>query len=127
MRLLTHNLLACHAKSCVSTSNNFPLSFKEVQLELIEADFNEPFLRGFLNKVDWNALVVASRQLGDASLPEKGPDPTDPMIDGETLKALHHVLLEIHVIEGQMVCPNCAHIFQIRNGIPNMVSASAKC
>ena len=30
---------------------------------------------------------------------------------------------QVHVVEGQMLCPNCSHIFQIRNGIPNMVSS----
>lgn len=28
----------------------------------------------------------------------------------------------MHVTEGQLVCPNCSHVFPIRNGIPNMVS-----
>lgn len=28
----------------------------------------------------------------------------------------------MHIVEGQLVCPNCSHIFPIRNGIPNMVS-----
>lgn len=67
MRLLTHNLLACHARTCVQTSNNFPLAFKDVQLELVEADYNEAFLRGFLPKVHWPALVAASRQVSVAS------------------------------------------------------------
>ena len=45
MRLLTHNLLACHAKACATTSNNFPLILKDVQLELIEAEPNEIFIK----------------------------------------------------------------------------------
>ena len=36
VRLITHNLLACHAKGC--TSNNFPLKLKDVTIELHEAD-----------------------------------------------------------------------------------------
>jgi uncharacterized protein YbaR (Trm112 family) len=31
------------------------------------------------------------------------------------------LVAQVHVVEGQMLCPNCSHIFQIRNGIPNMV------
>jgi multifunctional methyltransferase subunit TRM112 len=61
VRLITHNLLACHAKGC--TSNNFPLELKDVQIELREAEFNPDFLRGFLPKVDWPALVGAARQV----------------------------------------------------------------
>lgn len=61
VRLITHNLLACHAKGC--TSNNFPLQFKDVQVELREAEFNPDFLRGFLPRLEWSALVDAARQV----------------------------------------------------------------
>lgn len=61
VRLITHNLLACHAKGC--NANNFPLAFKDVQIALREAEFNPDFLRGFMPKIEWNALVQASRQV----------------------------------------------------------------
>ncbi|KAK0538573.1 hypothetical protein OC842_001266 [Tilletia horrida] len=124
MRLLTHNLLACHAKACASTSNNFPLQLENVQLEVAEVDMEEDFVRGLLPKIDWRALVLTARTLGDSSLPEQEPDLNDPMLDAALLKALHHVLLEVHVMEGQMRCPNCSRIFQIRNGIPSMPSTT---
>lgn len=95
MRLLTHNLLACHARSCTQTSNNFPLQCKQVKLELQETEYNEAFLRGFLPKLDWPALVSTARELGDTSLPETSPDINDPMLDEEVLKSLHRVLLEV--------------------------------
>ncbi|THG97904.1 hypothetical protein EW145_g7518 [Phellinidium pouzarii] len=114
VRLITHNLLACHVKGC--TTNNFPLVFKDVQIELREAEFNEDFLRGFAPRLEWKALVGAAKQLGDTSLPEEQPE----MLDEDFLKALHHVLLEIHVEEGAMVCQNCEHVYPIKNGIPNM-------
>ncbi|KIJ49368.1 hypothetical protein M422DRAFT_27732 [Sphaerobolus stellatus SS14] len=119
VRLITHNLLACHAKGC--TANNFPLAFKDIEVETREAEYNEDFIRGFLPKIEWNALVSAAKQLGDNSLPEQQPD--FEMVDEGLLKALHHVLLEIHVENGQMVCPNCSHIYPISNGIPNMLLA----
>jgi multifunctional methyltransferase subunit TRM112 len=61
VRLITHNLLACHVKGC--TSNNFPLEFKDVRVELREAEFNPDFLRGFRPKIEWTALVEAARQV----------------------------------------------------------------
>ena len=61
VRLITHNLLACHAKGC--NVNNFPLSFRDVQLEVKEAEFNPDFLEGFINKLDWGALLHAARQV----------------------------------------------------------------
>lgn len=61
VRLITHNLLACHAKDC--NTNNFPLAFKDVQLEIREAEFNPEFLRGFLPKIEWTALVDTAKQV----------------------------------------------------------------
>ena len=52
-------------------------------------------------------------------LPEKI---TDEMIENvEFLKVLHHVLLEIVVVEGQLICPESGRIFPISQGIPNML------
>lgn len=130
MRVLTHNLLACHAKGCGSSSNNFPLALRNVQLELIEAEYNEQFLKGFLPKLDWAALVSTAQQLGQTTLPAQEPDFTQAAPSEDILQALHHILLEvrgssrltqIHIAEGEMVCPNCAHVYPIRSGIPNMV------
>ncbi|KAJ2932867.1 hypothetical protein H1R20_g4232, partial [Candolleomyces eurysporus] len=117
VRLITHNLLGCHVKNC--NANNFPLEFKNARVELVEAEFNPDFLRNFLPKIEWKALVDTARQLGDTSLPVEQPE----MVDDDFLKALHHVLLEVHVEEGAMVCPNCKHEYPISNGIPNMLLA----
>ncbi|KAI0076662.1 Trm112p-domain-containing protein [Panus rudis PR-1116 ss-1] len=117
VRLISHNLLACHAKGC--TSNNFPLQFKDVTVELREQESNPDFLKNIMPRLEWKALVGAARQLGDTSLPEEMPE----MLDDEFLKNLHHVLFEIHVEEGAMVCPNCQHVYPILNGIPNMLLA----
>jgi multifunctional methyltransferase subunit TRM112 len=61
VRLITHNLLACHAKGC--TSNNFPLQFADIQVEIREAEFNPEFIKGFMPKIEWKALVDAARQV----------------------------------------------------------------
>jgi hypothetical protein len=61
VRLITHNLLACHAKGC--TSNNFPLAFKDVEIEVREADFNPEFIKNFMPKIEWKALVTAAKQV----------------------------------------------------------------
>ncbi len=112
VRLITHNLLACHAKGC--TTNNFPLQLKDVTIELREAEFNPDFVSGFLSRLEWTALVNAAKevcalpefsrefieqlflnlQLGDTSLPPELPD----MVDDDLLKNLHHVLLEVFML-----------------------------
>lgn len=61
MRLITHNMLQCHVKNC--NSNNFPLRFEQVQVEIIEADYNKDFLVNFLPKIEWEALVNTAIQV----------------------------------------------------------------
>ncbi|KAG8218084.1 hypothetical protein J3R82DRAFT_3588 [Butyriboletus roseoflavus] len=119
VRLITHNLLACHAKGC--TINNFPLILQDIQIELREQEFNPDFIKNILPRLEWPALVGAATLagVGDTSLPPEQPE----MTDDEFLQKLHHVLLEIHVVEGVMVCPNCKHSYPISNGIPNMLLA----
>jgi hypothetical protein len=58
VRLVTHNLLACHAKGC--TTNNFPLLLEDIQIELHEQDFNPDFIRNILPRLEWRALVDAA-------------------------------------------------------------------
>lgn len=131
VRLITHNLLACHAKGC--TSNNFPLRFQDVtQIEVRDAELNPEFLKRFIPRLEWTALVDSAKQvrllrnfsnvahkmqIGNTSLPLSQPD----MLDDDFLQTLHHVLLEIHIEQGAMVCPGCGHVYPILNGIPNMV------
>lgn len=55
MRLFTHNFLQCHVKGC--TTNNFPLPLSEVELESRESEYNEQFMRNYLCKLDWPALL----------------------------------------------------------------------
>lgn len=41
--------------------------------------------------------------------------------DTEILQRLHHILLEIDIIEGNLQCPETGRVFPISNGIPNML------
>jgi multifunctional methyltransferase subunit TRM112 len=47
----------------------------------------------------------------------------ETLADEETIKRLHHVLLEIEIVEGELVCPETGIKFPITNGIPNMLSS----
>ena len=61
VRLITHNLLACHAKGC--TSNNFPLRLDGVTVEIREAEFNADFVRNFVPRIEWKALVDTAKEV----------------------------------------------------------------
>jgi multifunctional methyltransferase subunit TRM112 len=37
------------------------------------------------------------------------------------LKELHHILVRRQIIEGEMSCPNCSRVYEIKNGIANML------
>lgn len=58
-------------------------------------------------------------QLGIAELPPSPPD--SPASDLAFLKSLHDLVMDIHVTEGELVCPNCKRAYKIHNGIANML------
>lgn len=41
--------------------------------------------------------------------------------DPEFLNKVHHALMEIEVISGDLVCPETGRKFNIKDGIPNML------
>lgn len=61
MRLFTHNFLQCHAKGC--TSDNFPLSIADAEIEKRETELNMEFLESFLHKIEWDALRTTVQQV----------------------------------------------------------------
>lgn len=44
--------------------------------------------------------------------------------DEQTLKDLHRLLLETHVMEGKLICGNCGHEYMIKEGIANFLLPS---
>lgn len=46
--------------------------------------------------------------------------------DDAFLKKAHHVLLEIEVLDGELICPETGRKFPITNGIPNMLLNEAE-
>ncbi|KAL7155947.1 hypothetical protein ABFS83_03G110400 [Erythranthe nasuta] len=116
MRLLTHNMLSSNIKG---VTNGFPLLIEAVKVVEKEVDFNEDFLKNMFVKVEWKALVEASRTLGYTELPESAEA---SMLDSdEFLRKFHHALLELHLEDGALVCPETGRKFPVSKGIPNML------
>ena len=89
-------------------------------LKVSEVEFNPEFVSRVLPKLDWSALYNAADSIGhSAELPQQ------PVQDYENnedfLKKVHHVLLEIEIINGDLVCPETGRKFPINDGIPNML------
>jgi len=114
MKLLTHNMLASNVKG---VQNGYPLKLTVTKLEEREAEFQADFLRNMLARIEYGVLyeTAASIGLGD-QLPGE-PRPADE----EFLRKLHHVLLEVEVVEGSLICPETGRVFPIVGGIPNML------
>ncbi|KAJ4916394.1 Multifunctional methyltransferase subunit TRM112-like protein [Raphanus sativus] len=116
MRLITHNMLSCNIKG---VANGFPLKIEAESVIEKEVDFNPDFLRHMFAKIEWKALVEAARSLGYSELPEDSPAAAAE--DESLLKKLHHALLELHLEEGALVCPETGRRFPVTRGIPNML------
>jgi multifunctional methyltransferase subunit TRM112 len=148
MRLLTHNYLQSNVKG---TEKGYPLTIEATKIELEISPCNIEFIETLLPKIDYNALLNARNQIVDRCLADLGSDFTLPdlpasiengsgsgdgnsgsdndgsgsgtkmNVDAELMKKLHTILLDIHIVEGHLICPDTGRRFKISNGIPNMI------
>lgn len=117
MKLLTHNMLSSNIKG---VTNGFPLGIEAEKIIERPVDMNPDFLKNMFSKIEWKALVEASRIMGYSDLPEDVPD-SSVLDSDEFLRKFHHALLEIHLEEGALVCPQTGRKFLVNKGIPNML------
>lgn len=116
MRLITHNMLSSNIKG---VTNGFPLRIEVEKMVEKEIDFNPDFLKNMFHKVQYKALVDASKIMGYADLPNVA-EPS--MLESEEfLRKFHHALLELHLEEGSLICPETGRKFPVNKGIPNML------
>lgn len=120
MKLLTHNMLTCNIKG---VKNGFPLKVEADDVQVKEADYNPEFLTRMIKKLEWKALIDTAQSLGHGkNLPSEITGKEEEFKNNEDfLKDLHHVLLEIEIMEGNLVCPETGRKFPIMKGIPNML------
>ncbi|KOO28723.1 tRNA methyltransferase 112-like protein [Chrysochromulina tobinii] len=115
MKLLTHNMLMSPG-----TKNGYPLAIEVEKMETVEAEFNGEFTARMVEKLDYAALLSTLRSLSvETGLPAAVP--AEYAGDEVFLKALHHALMEIEILEGYLVCPETQKKFPIREGIPSML------
>ncbi|KAG8564193.1 hypothetical protein GDO81_016363 [Engystomops pustulosus] len=117
MKLLTHNMLRSHVSG---VTRGFPLIIRADEVKLNSVDFNREFVARMIPKLEWEALVQSAESLGHGSdLPRELASGYEN--DEEFLKKVHHVLLEVEVMEGALQCPESGTEFPINRGIPNML------
>nr|SVE76177.1 EOG090X0LTV [Daphnia hispanica] len=119
MKLLTHNILT--SKCLKGVTVGYPLGIVAKEVKVNEVDFNPEFISRMIQKVDWPALCKAAENLGHLDdLPLAVVD--DYENNEEFLKKAHHVLMEIEVINGDLICPETGRKFPVTDGIPNMLA-----
>ncbi|CUS23408.1 LAQU0S09e04082g1_1 [Lachancea quebecensis] len=127
MKFLTSNFLKCSVRECDRSNDNFPLKYngEKCQLEQDESlEFNPEFLLRIIDRVDWSAVLSVAADLGNSSLPANKPDFTSEDLSDEDmviLNDLHTLLIKTNIVEGEMSCRNCGHIYYIKNSIPNLL------
>nr|CAG4641391.1 EOG090X0LTV [Eulimnadia texana] len=119
MKLLTHNMLT--SKCLKNVQVGYPLGLKATDIKISEVEFNPEFISRIIPKVDWEALFKTAETIGHA---EGLPPAVVPDYENneDFLKKAHHVLMEVEVINGELVCPETGRKFPISDGIPNMLA-----
>ena len=98
--------------------SSFHLQAKDVKV--CEAEFNPEFIARVITRLDWPVIVKAAKDLGHGSdLPTELPEHYET--ENDFLKKAHHVLMEIDIINGDLVCPETGRRFPVSDGIPNML------
>mmetsp|Transcript_18724 Transcript_18724/g.20875 ORF Transcript_18724/g.20875 Transcript_18724/m.20875 type:complete len:129 (+) Transcript_18724:63-449(+) len=122
MRLLTHNMLQSNVRG---TTNGYPLNIEVENAIIEESPVETELIKRLLPKIDYKVLKRAIQQISShLPLPVLGelPERLSEDIDDETvLSLLHTVLMDVHVLEGHLVCPDSGRKFPIKQGIPNMI------
>ena len=112
------------------TTKGYPLIIEADKIECEESPIDREMIIKLLPKIEYVALVGGAKQVAplcDPPLPEL-PEELDTSCEGweETLdegilKSLHRILLDVHVMEGNLVCPDTGRKFPIKESIPNMI------
>ena len=86
---------------------------------MIETDYNENFMKHVVPSLHWPSVLVAAEAVGFEGLPATLEN--SMLDDADFLQALHHLLLDIHIVQGTLECPESGRTFPITDAIPNMM------
>ena len=113
------------------TTDGFPLIIEPESILVEESPVDAEMLLRILPKLQYSAIWQAVQQLAPKcseqgivlpDLPKELPERTlDESADATLIAYLHRVLFDIHVQEGNLVCPSSGRKFPVKDGIPNMI------
>lgn len=116
MRILSHNSLKCPAKD---VKEGFPLLLEVDDLEVVETECNDEFIKSLLPSLDWKAIGIAADAIGLKDIPREYD--CKLLQDADFIRAMHNMLMDIHVIKGCLICPESGRRFPIENRIVDMM------
>jgi len=131
MRLLTHNTLRNNSND--AKGKGFPLQINAVEIRVDDSsevgsdpDKEVNFVKGVLGMLDWPVLTQAAAQMGLKNL--LPPVLTEDMAENpDFLRALYHVLMNVHLVKGILKCPDTAREFAVTNGIVDFMLEEDEC
>ena len=124
---MTHNFLQSNVRG---TDKGYPLIIEAEVVVFEESPLDADLLLKLLPKLDYSVVLGAVAQLSASTtctlvLPEL---PSTLSRDGEELRkdtvlltSLHMVLMDVHLLEGNLICPDTGRKFPVKEGIPNMI------
>lgn len=118
--------------SAAAKGKGYPLKITPVEIRVDDANeiASDPgreiaFVKGILGMLDWGILVQGASQMGLTTLPETL---TDEMVhDDEFLRALYHVLMNVHLVRGMLTCPDTGREFPVLNSIVDFTMEESEC
>ncbi|XP_026806264.1 multifunctional methyltransferase subunit TRM112-like protein [Rhopalosiphum maidis] len=118
MKLFTHNMLS--SKSLEGVKVGYPLRIVAKEIKISKSEFNKEFVKKIIGNINWKVFVNAAKQIG------YGKDLSEDLIknyenDEEYLKKVHHLLMEVDIINGELICPESHRAFPISDGVPNLL------
>ena len=117
MRLITHSSLRNPASDALEGR---PLQIEVSEMEVEEREYSEEFLLSVLSTIRWDAVLIAAKAIG---MGETIPADLTPQLlqDKAFLQACFHLLINVNVKTGVLICSETGRQFPIVNGIPCMM------
>ena len=130
MRLLTHNSLRNNSEA--ADGKGYPLKITAIEVRVDDSGEvgTDPqreiaFVKGILGMLDWKILVRAASELGLNTLP---PSITEELANDESfLRALYHVLMNVHLVKGMLTCPDTGREFPVTDGVADFSMQEDEC
>jgi multifunctional methyltransferase subunit TRM112 len=132
MRLLTHNVL--RNNTAAAKGSNSPLRITATEVRVDEPTSNDDtdaqrreieFAKNMLPALNWDTLIEGAKAMGLDSLP---PSVTPELANDEGfLRALYHVLMDVHLVNGMLTCTETGKEFPVTDGIANFMLEKHEC